>query len=286
MYKPPLIGCDPELFVVNRQHRFVSVHGFLPGTKDNPYMVEKGAVQADGTAAEFNIKPAATAEEFSDNIRTVLLQLQELIQKHDKSLRLRVTPTATFTKKYFKRLPIEALRLGCEPDFDAYTNRQTTPPSTDLPFRTGGGHVHIGWGENLEVKDTHHIYDCIVGTQQLDAVLYVSSLLWDQDKKRRTLYGKIGAFRPKPYGVEYRPLSNAWVADPDLHLWIFNATRWAFEKLEGEGVELYSDKEIRSVVDCLRSGGDVSATDLRDYHYFLHDDFGMPLLPESYLKVA
>ena len=38
-----------------------------------------------------------------------------------------------------------------------------------------------------------------------------------------------GAFRPKPFGVEYRALSNAWVKYPMLHTWVFDSAKWIFE---------------------------------------------------------
>lgn len=285
MYKQPLIGCDPELFVVNKQNRYVSAHAFLPGTKESPEMVDKGAVQVDGVAAEFNIAPADSADEFSENIHVVLQQLQSLIRLHDPNLRLRVSPTATFTRKYFKKLPPEVLRLGCEPDFDAYTNKSKHPPATTKPFRTGGGHIHVGWSEAEDVTDDHHVFDCIEVTQQLDCALYLPSLLWDNDDQRRQLYGQIGSFRPKVYGMEYRPLSNAWVADPDLHRWVFNTTRWAVKALD-DGVSLYRSKELKQAVDTIRDGGRITKRQSQDLHLYMYEDLDCPKLPESYISVA
>ncbi len=39
--------------------------------------------------------------------------------------------------------------------------------------------------------------------------------MYDKDTERRGMYGKAGAFRPKPYGVEYRTLSNAWLSNDE-----------------------------------------------------------------------
>lgn len=282
-YIPPKIGCDPELFVANHRGKFVSVHDFLPGTKSDPSFVDKGAVQADGTAAEFNIIPAESAEEFSENIRTVLTQLQNIIKLHNPKLSLRVVPTATFDKRYFKKLPIEALRFGCDPDRNAYTT-EYLPPQTTEPFRTGGGHIHIGWGAGYDPNESAHVFDCIEATKQLDAVLYPLSLLWDSDTKRRTLYGKIGSFRAKPYGVEYRPLSNAWVADPDLHLWIFEAARWAMKKMDQDDIRLQADVGCHNLVKDLMNDGDIRKTDLLYHHEWLVSDMDCPALPDSYLE--
>ncbi len=48
------IGADPEIFLRRRGKAF-SAHGVIPGTKKEPHNVEKGAVQVDGMAVEFNV---------------------------------------------------------------------------------------------------------------------------------------------------------------------------------------------------------------------------------------
>ena len=52
-----LIGADPELFVM-KNGKFHSADDLIPGSKDEPYPVENGAVKVDGMALEFNIRPA------------------------------------------------------------------------------------------------------------------------------------------------------------------------------------------------------------------------------------
>ena len=39
------------------------------------------------------------------------------------------------------------------------------------------------------------------------------------------MYGKAGCIRVKPYGVEYRTLSNAWLNSEELMAWVFRATQ-------------------------------------------------------------
>lgn len=76
------IGTDPECAIYDTENKmYVSAHDLIPGDKNNPFKVEKGAVQVDGLAAEFNIDPATTAEEFDDNISSVINQLTDMIKK-------------------------------------------------------------------------------------------------------------------------------------------------------------------------------------------------------------
>src|SRR5690606_12110796 len=207
------IGADPELFVKDTQTgKFVSAHALIPGSKMNPYLVPDGAVQVDGLAAEFNIFPASSEEEFCKNISSVLSTLSGMVKDKNQNLVLCAVPTATFDKEYFDSLPEETKLLGCEPDFNAWTGDINCPPKTDKPFRTGGGHIHIGWGNGFDVNDPEHISLCEKLVRQLDMHLYRQSLRWDSDEERRQLYGQIGSYRPKFYGVEYRPLSNKWVS--------------------------------------------------------------------------
>jgi hypothetical protein len=77
---------------------------------------------------------------------------------------------------------------------------------------------------------------CIALAKQLDYYLGIPSLIYDDGVKRRTLYGAPGAFRPKPYGMEYRVLSNAWLRSEGLMRWVFNTTNKAVQDLfQGKG---------------------------------------------------
>lgn len=66
----------------------------------------------------------------------------------------------------------------------------------------------------------------------LDLFLGVPSILLDKDTERRKMYGKAGAFRSKPYGVEYRVLSNFWIANEELVTWCFNNVKAAIDFID------------------------------------------------------
>ena len=215
------IGCDPEVFVRNpNSGSFVSAHGLIKGTKDSPFRVFNGAVQVDGMALEFNTDPAETVSAFIHNVTSVYGQLGNMVSGYN----LIIEPVAVFPKEHFDACPDEAKAMGCDPDFDAWTEEANTRPDNVGTMRTAAGHIHIGWGE-FDPYDMKHFESCCAIARHLDYYLGVNSLLWDGNDERRSLYGKAGAFRPKPYGIEYRVLSNAWLRDPRLMGWCFTAAK-------------------------------------------------------------
>lgn len=271
------IGTDPEVFLQTAEGLYRSAHDLIPGTKDNPFIVPDGAIQVDGVALEFNTNPASTPVEFLTNIKSVMDSLQKEYQKSAPDLKIAITPTAVFEQKYFDTLPDEPKLLGCTPDYNAYTGGQNEPPSTTEPFRTGAGHIHVGWGEYLRVNSDAHFELCRDMVRQLDTILYISSLLWDKDDKRRTLYGKVGAFRPKVYGVEYRPLSNAFLSRPFFQKFIFEASVSAADLLMNQGVKLYNDDYAADMVDEIRAGETLQEDEIRAYLRYLNARYNTPL---------
>ncbi len=221
-----LVGADPEVFLF-KDGAPVSAVGLVPGTKLNPFKVDKGAVQLDGMAAEFNIDPARSPKEFNDNIQAVLSTLKGMVGEHNLS----AVPVAHFGHELIAAQPDSARDLGCEPDYNAYTGKENPRPDVSTPFRTGAGHVHIGWTTDADPFSETHFNDCRMLAKQLDAFLGIPSLAFDEDETRRELYGDWGAFRPKTYGMEYRVLSNAWLKSPALIEWVFENTKKAFRKL-------------------------------------------------------
>lgn len=233
-----LVGCDPEIFVAQR-NVFKSAHGLIRGDKKNPQKVRNGAVQVDGMALEFNIDPASSEEQFVYHVSDVMEQMRQMVPGYD----MVVSPVAKFTEAYMAQQPKEALELGCEPDFNAYTSGMNPRPNGNRPMRTAAGHVHIGWAEGQNIRSKDHLSRCETAVKQLDFYLALPSLLFDAATERREMYGCAGAYRPKSYGVEYRTLSNAWLKSPKLMAWVFRATKAGILSLmEGKQlIEEYGD---------------------------------------------
>lgn len=243
-----LVGADPEVFM-RKDGKFISAHGAVKGDKKNPLKVDKGAVQVDGMALEFNIDPAASEEEFVGNCTHVMSILQSMVPDFE----LVAVPVAEFGAEYIAAQPAEAVELGCDPDFNAYNGGAANErPDGAADFRTGAGHVHIGWTNSASVEDPDHREACMMLARQLDYYLGIGSVLYDDDKKRRELYGAPGAYRVKPYGMEYRVLSNAWLKSPKLMAWVYrNAIKGTQDLLNG--IDRYKEwgGSARSI---LRSG--------------------------------
>lgn len=214
-------GADPELFVKDETGKYVTAAGLIPGTKEEPHKVPNGAVQVDGMAAEFNIDPVSNFDDFERNITSVLESLKGFLPKGYDLVRL---PSLSFTADAFMAAPEEAKILGCDPDFNAWTGQVNTPPDcADEPLlRCAGGHIHIGWTKDADAGDFQHVMHCRDLVKQLDWYLGAWSLKVDSDSNRRRLYGKAGAYRPKPYGVEYRVLSNFWLAGREIRIELWN----------------------------------------------------------------
>jgi hypothetical protein len=224
-----LVGCDPELFI-KKGNKFLSAFGLIEGNKEHPQKVRRGAVQVDGMALEFNIDPAATENEFCINVQDVLAQMKAMVPDYE----VVAVPVATFDMAYLKQQPEEALELGCDPDFNGWLSQVNPRPDGDRPFRTASGHVHVGWTNDADVNDGSHFASGAMAARQLDFYLGLPSLHYDKDTQRREMYGKAGCFRPKPYGFEYRTLSNAWLNSEKLMRWVYrNAVKGIQDLMNG-----------------------------------------------------
>jgi len=143
-------------------------------------------------------------------------------------------PSVKFPRRILEVASPAALRLGCEPDFNLYTRDFNPAPRSPDGVRSAGGHIHLGWGE-FDV-DSGHFHDCCELGKWMDHFIGIPSLVMDDDRRRRTLYGKSGAIRVKPYGMEYRTPSNFWIFSEARRRWAFKAAKTAFEAWQHLGV--------------------------------------------------
>lgn len=254
MYSNVTVGCDPELFILNKQNKLVASCGLIGGTKQEPrFITDKGhMVQEDNVAVEFGIPPAHSKEAFISDVSYVMDYLKVYLE--EKDLMLSCTASAMFPKDQLS--DPRALIFGCEPDFNAWTaKRNPRPKARNKSLRSCGGHVHVGF-DNPNKESVELLM------QTLDLFLGVPSVLYDEDTQRRELYGKAGSFRYKPYGGEYRTLSNWWVAKPEFTGYIYDQVQDAVAFLQA-GSRIEAD-DIKAITDTINNSNDVIALDLMD----------------------
>lgn len=208
------VGADPEVFF-ERDGEIISVEGLIGGTKASPKPITNygHSIQEDNVMAEFNVPPSSTSQEFVDNIEYVKDYLEIAAGLHDAKLNF--SASARLDKKYLKTK--QARQFGCEPDWNLYLRDENCKPKSNTTLRTCGGHIHVGYDVPNQVTSLNLI-------RAMDATLGLKSLFIDTDDQRRQMYGKAGSFRFKPFGIEYRTLSNFWIATPELIKWAFDET--------------------------------------------------------------
>ncbi len=239
-----LVGCDPEVFV--RQNGvFKSAYGLIKGDKANPQKVNRGAVQVDGMALEFNIDPAHSEDEFCLNVQDVFNTMKLMVPDYE----VVAVPVAHFDMDYIKQQPAKALELGCDPDYNAWSGMINDKPNGQRPMRTASGHVHVGWTNGADIESIEHISMCQAATKQLDFFLGLPSLMYDDDQERREMYGKSGCCRYKPYGVEYRTLSNAWLQSEALMRWVYRNTIAGMERLIAGDALFNKHGDIQDIIN-------------------------------------
>jgi hypothetical protein len=232
------IGCDPEGFLFDKKKgAFVSAHDVLPGTKHKPFKLERGAVQVDGVAVEFNIDPAVTEEEFDNNISVVLQQIDEMVFAANKDLEVRWEPVATFSEEVWKLVPEQSKVLGCDPDYNVKgeVNINPTEKLEAASIRTAAGHIHIGFVDKPKDNISHdHFQDCLyIAKGFFESSLPSFVPRTKAEEERMNYYGHNGSFRPKPYGVELRAPSNWYVPSSQNRRTIYTETRNKFRELTG-----------------------------------------------------
>lgn len=214
-----LIGADPELFCVSNGKVVPSI-GLLPGTKEQPHRTEHGWVQPDNVLAEYNIPPAGSRDEFLRSIRNVERDLSAFVGTV-------VLSSYRFSDEELRAAGPGAFVFGCDPDYSAWMGGAPNPrpnPRRVGGLRTAGGHIHVGCDVAKERP--------LEVVRAMDVLLGLPSVLLDDDTDRRSVYGKAGAFRAKPYGVEYRTLSNFWLKTDESVLWAYDRTMQALAELE------------------------------------------------------
>lgn len=233
----PRIGADPELFVQTAEGEVVPICGKIGGTKENPLIINhlieaqygregrrdrnepdrEGdyAIQEDNVMLEFNVPARRDGSYFIESISRMMNVLQNTVLSQ-YNLTPHYSVMHTFKPDALAPFP-QAFTVGCLPDMDAYSEGATfeRPPFNATHFgnhRFCGGHIHVQYNHNNVPR---HIF-----AQFMDLVAELPFLRWDKQKMRRMFYGQPGLYREKPYGIEYRTLSNFWLGETFRNKWL------------------------------------------------------------------
>lgn len=216
-----LIGADPEVFLMDaKTQQIASAIGVLEGTKEKPEKIGNGALHKDNVLAELNIRPTKNPTQFSENITEMLDELRA--RANNAGLEVVFPAHAYMHEDYLATA--EAQVFGCEPDYNAWELEENPVVNPDDAgnLRVAAGHVHISLSKVTPKTQ-------LACAQWCDVFLGVPAVFADPDSTRRQLYGKAGSFRPKPYGIEYRVLSNFWLTSPRLMTWVW----WSAQQAAG-----------------------------------------------------
>ena len=220
-FKNIKIGSDPELFIINNKTgQVVSSIGLIPGKKKEAYrpdgMPEGYGLQIDNILAEFNIPPVKRVDQLIHHINYMKDYIDNYVK--EKNPDLGILCCASQRVPWDQLQSEEACLFGCEPDYNAYTEDVNPKPEGERDnLRSAGTHIHVSY-DNPNIEQSLALVKC------MDVYLALPSVFLDPDKERRKLYGKAGAFRICPYGVEYRPMSSYFISTDDLIEFLYNGT--------------------------------------------------------------
>lgn len=208
-----LIGMDAEFFV-KQGDRYIAAARVIPGLKHQPHKLDNGVCHPDGLSLEVGAPPADTPEGMITNLFTVLQEVQD---KYLTPQGCTIAYTEEVQHKKVYGVQPEDLQFGCGVEFDANherrdnnTNMVKTVLTSQQDRRFSGFHIHLGFTKDQEVS-LFTYKDMARLVLKLDELFRGVGL--QTSERRATQYGGFGAFRVKPYGIEYRMMDCTVITD-------------------------------------------------------------------------
>jgi len=253
------IGADPEVALADiKTGALKSAIPFITGTKKAPLFFRNGAnIQRDNVACEFAIPPVRSLDAFVKVMRDTM----ELVCQHlPKTVTIVRGAAMDFPEEELQHA--EAKEFGCDPDFDAWLYGEPmvceVSDRGNGTLRSFGGHIHVGYLKGSGNEFLRQMSGKIKMVQVMDATLGLASVIHDKSTGstlRRKLYGKAGAYRPTPYGVEYRTLSNFWIFEEKYQKLMWHLTNTALKIMRnGMTEELFKIATPAKVREAINEG--------------------------------
>jgi hypothetical protein len=269
-FNSPSFGADIEFFIKDKE-------GIIVNPSKLPKLTGK---QVDGFAVEIHPHPSSCRETFCSNIRSSLQSLQVSIPI---DMEVSLDQVSVIDKETWNKASAKTKEIGCLPDVNVYKMEVNTIPEhlKEIPYRTCGGHVHLGRPELLstcnytipaaaykdqsiflkmlkEGKAQLSMGKTLTPPQYINIIKLIKLMdrfvgLWSvladtsESVARREYYGKAGDFRFTKHGIEYRTLSNFWICHKLLAGAVSTLAKQAYGIAYQGGA--WADKIIKALPD-------------------------------------
>ena len=205
-----LFGCDAEFFLADADGNVIPASKVIPGKKYKPHTLDNGVCHPDGLSLEVGCPPADTPEGMLTNLFAVL---QEVKEKFLDPAGVHIIPAMQVDSSLVKGTDKEDLEFGCGSEYDVYSSNmfKDSDRDTSQKMRYSGFHIHIGYTSGQD--DNFWTYtDAGRLVRVLDSL--VDKYQLGTTSGRAKQYGGRGAFRVKPYGIEYRCMDCSVITKP------------------------------------------------------------------------
>jgi hypothetical protein len=223
-----------ELFQIGHDSEFpllkgTSIVSALDALGERVYEDPAGRYFADNMNCEIAINPVKTEKKFHEYTTHLLNKVKE------EGYSVAMVPVVKYPSAALQH-PL-AYISGCNPDLSAYTEEENEAPDfTQMDSsRSCGAHVHVEHGDELSSYNL---------AKWMDAFLALPLLFREIPSKRRSMYGGAGCIRVKPYGTEYRTLSNNWLNDEKLRSFVWENTHKAVAVAKKKRIEDFDPEFI------------------------------------------
>lgn len=190
------VGSDPEFFF-KKDGKIVPSIDVIPPHDEH--------VVRDGFQGELNPLAASCRQSAGYYVGTAMTQAAAYAK--DAGAKILLAVGVTVSDDVWKKAPVTIKRFGCNPTINAHEAEFKRVTGLRERFRAAGGHIHYSCPDSARdnANSLVTVWDFIVGN---------TFVLIDRDPnnaRRRINYGRAGEYRIKPYGIEYRVLSNFWL---------------------------------------------------------------------------
>lgn len=304
---PLLLGSDPEAFIksyglIIGSERVIPEEGVITWDK-GPKVVR------DGIQIELNLRPSATCAALGGDITAAFNALKTVLAKN-QGVEVCFEQVVRVSELEIKALSEKSRQFGCLPSFNIYGLTGPVDNGETYPFRSAGGHVHMGLFTPIFAKDSiinpseeaqrwrYKVDERDRLVQLMDIFVGNTGVLLDRAVgavERRKNYGKAGEYRLPKHGLEYRTLSNWWLRNYSTFDLVMGLTKLAVGVLhttltgKGDLESIILDMvDTNTVKDAIQTndlalahvGWEQVKKFMRDYGKDLHSECGINGQPE------